>query len=275
MKRIDYAFYTLLALSFFAACQSSAEKKEGMAQFAEDSAFQAAHERPEALNFQGRGEMMEFPTPDGKTGKAYTLKSAADSKNYLFVIHEWWGLNDQIKREAERLYDSLGNVTVLALDMYDGKSTSDPEEAGKLMGEVNNDRALAIVDGALTLAGDDARIATVGWCFGGGWSLRTSIQAGDRGAGCVVYYGMPVEKANELAPLKADVLGLFAKQDGWINEPVVKKFEALAKATGKKLDVHWYDADHAFANPSNPNYNQEVAAEANAVALAFLKGHLQ
>lgn len=275
MKRTHSIFCTLLAVSLFAACQSSGGGKEGMAQFAEDTAFQAAHASPDSLAFQGRGEMIEFATPDGKTGSAYSLKSATDSKNFLFVIHEWWGLNDHIKKEAERLYDSLGNVNILALDMYDGKSTANPEEAGKLMGELNNDRALAIVDGALALAGDDARIATIGWCFGGGWSLRTSIQAGNRGVGCVMYYGMPVEKANELAPLKADVLGLFARKDEWINEKVVSNFQNLAKATGKKLEVHWYDADHAFANPSNPNYNQEVAAEANAVALGFLKEHLQ
>lgn len=267
-------FYTLIATATLWSCQSSGGK-QGMEQFAEDTSFQAAHESPEAIDFQGKGSVVEFPTPDGMTGKAYSLKSAADTKNYLIVIHEWWGLNDQIRREAERLADSLGNVNVLALDMYDGKSTTDTEEAGKLMGELDDKRAQAIVDGALQYAGAGARIATIGWCFGGGWSLRTSIKAGDRGAGCVIYYGMPVEKADELAPLKADVLGIFAKQDGWINEPVVKKFEALAKATKKNLSVKWYDAEHAFANPSSPRYNEQAAQEANAEALAFLREHLQ
>jgi carboxymethylenebutenolidase len=83
-----------------------------------------------------------------------------------------------------------------------------------------------------------------------------------------------VEKANELAPLQADVLGLFAKQDDWINEKVVGKFEALAKATGKNLEVHWYNAAHAFANPSGQRYNQEAAQQANKLALDFLRKHL-
>lgn len=266
--------YVLAATALLWSCQSSGEK-QGMEQFAEDTTFQAAHEKPDSIDFDGKGAMIEFAAADGKKGMAYSLKSAADTKNYLIVIHEWWGLNDQIKREAERLYDSLGNVNVLALDMYDGKSTTDADEAGKLMGELDEKRAQAIVDGALRYAGADARIATIGWCFGGGWSLRSSIMAGDRAAGCVMYYGMPVEKANEIAPLQADVLGIFAKQDNWINEPVVKKFEALAKATKKNLSVKWYDAEHAFANPSSPRYNEQAAQEANAEALSFLREHLQ
>lgn len=272
--KFTHLIYSLLAVAVLAACQSPSNKT-GMEKFAEDTAFQKAHSSPEAISFQGKGEMVQYPTPDGATGSAYSLKAAADSKNYLFVVHEWWGLNDHIKKEAERLFGELGNVHVLALDIYDGKSTSDPEEAGKIMGGVSEERAQAIIKGALQFAGKDAKIATIGWCFGGGWSLRSSILAGDQAAGCVMYYGMPVEKAEQLAPLKADVLGIFAKQDDWINEPVIKKFEALAKATGKNLQVQWYDAAHAFANPSNPKYNQKQAGEANALALAFLKKHLQ
>ena len=272
--KLTQIIFPLFALALLSACQSSGSK-EGMAQFADESAFQAAHETPTPISFQGQGEMIQFPTSDGKTGSAYFLKAATDTKNHLLVIHEWWGLNDHIKKEAERLFAELGNVNVLALDIYDGKTTSNPEEAGKLMGEVKEERALAIVNGALQYVGNEARIATVGWCFGGGWSLRSSILAGDRGAGCVMYYGMPVEKANDLAPLKADVLGIFAKKDNWINEPVVKKFESLAKATGKNLQVQWYDADHAFANPSGQRYNEKAATEANALALSFLKEHLK
>lgn len=272
--KLTHLVLSLLALSLLAACQSSGGK-EGMAKFAEDTAFRAAHESPEPISFQGKGEMIQFPTPDGKTGSAYSLKATTETSNYLLVIHEWWGLNDYIRREAERLYLELGNVNVLALDMYDGKSTADPEEAGKIMGGLKEERALSIINGALQFAGKDARIATIGWCFGGGWSLRSSILAGGQAAGCVMYYGMPVEKADQLAPLKADILGIFGKQDDWIDGPVVQKFEALAKATGKNLQVQWYNAPHAFANPSNPHYNEHAATEANAAALDFLKERLR
>jgi len=268
----------ILAVFALVRCtnQPSGEQSGGdsMAKFTKDSSFADAHEKPEDIDFQGKGTMVEFRTPDGGMAKAYTIKPASTTNKFLFVIHEWWGLNDQIKQEAERLADELGDVTVMALDLYDGQVTDNPEAAGKIMNAIKQERCEAIINGALAIAGKDGRVATIGWCFGGGWSLRSSILAGDRGAGCVLYYGMPVEKANELAPLQADVLGIFAEKDGWINEKVVGNFTALAKATGKNLDVRWYDAEHAFANPSSPRYNEAAAQEANKLALDFLRKKL-
>ena len=278
-NKLQLFIFSVLSFFLCAACTNNApsDKKEGdgMAQFTNDENFKEAHEKPVDIGFQGQGEMMEFPTPDGKTGKAYTLKSEMESSKYLFVVHEWWGLNDQVKQESEHLFGELENVNVMALDLYDGKVTDDPDEAGKYMRAVTQERCEAIINGALARVGDVAKVATIGWCFGGGWSLRSSILAGERGAGCVMYYGMPVEKADEIAPLEADVLGIFAKQDGWINEKVITPFEGLARATGKKLTVHWFDAEHAFANPSSPRYNETAAQEANGLALAFLKERLQ
>ncbi|MCB0519866.1 MAG: dienelactone hydrolase family protein [Lewinellaceae bacterium] len=273
---------TFLALLFLASCsnapagdKATEEASDAMAKFTSDSEFKDAHEKPAAINFQGKGEMMEFRTPDGGMAKAYAVKQNPRTTKYLFVIHEWWGLNDQIKQEADRLFDSLGNVTVMALDLYDGQVTDNPDEAGKIMNAVKPERCEAIIKGALAVAGKDGEVATIGWCFGGGWSLRSSILAEGRGAGCVMYYGMPVEKVEELAPLNAPILGLFAKKDGWINEPVINKFEQLCKATGEHLEVHWFDADHAFANPSSPRYNEAAAQEANKLALAFLREKLK
>ena len=274
VKKLFIPFAILAAFALIRCSNPPSGEQTGgdsMAQFAKDSSFKDAHEKPEAIDFQGKGKMMEFRTPDGGMSKAYVVKPAETSNKFLIVIHEWWGLNDQIKQESERLADSLGNVNVMALDLYDGQVTDNPDEAGKIMNAIKPERCEAIITGALAVAGKDGRVATIGWCFGGGWSLRSSILAADRGAGCVMYYGMPVEKANELAPMQADVLGIFAKKDGWINEKVVNNFTALAKATGKKLDVRWYDADHAFANPSSPRYNESAAQEANKVALDFLR----
>ncbi len=270
-----------LAIFSFTNCSNNSsndatsEESDSMAKFTKDEDFKDMHEKPADIGFEGKGEMKEFSTPDGKTGKAYTLVTEAPSDKYLIVIHEWWGLNDHIKQEAERLFGELADVNVMALDLYDGNVTDNPDEAGKFMQAVKPERCEAIINGALAIAGADAKVATVGWCFGGGWSLRSSILSTDRGAGCVMYYGMPVEKANELVPLKADVLGIFAKKDDWINESVIGKFEALSKATGKNLDVHWFEAAHAFANPSSPRYNETAAQEANALVLAFLKEKLQ
>jgi carboxymethylenebutenolidase len=231
------------------------------------------HETPEEIGYQGKGEMIEFPA-EGQAGLAYGIMTEEPSDKYLLVIHEWWGLNDHIKQEADRLFAELGDVNVLALDLYDGQATADRDEAGKIMNSREEDRLNAIIKGAIAFAGEEAEIGTIGWCFGGGWSLRASILAGEKSNACVMYYGMPVQDAKQLAPLEAPVLGIFAKKDGWINEEVIGNFENLAQATGKDLEVKWYDADHAFANPSSPRYNEAAAQEANQVALDYLREHL-
>jgi carboxymethylenebutenolidase len=278
MKNINILFSAIFLLSFFSACnnaqENSSDSSDNMAQFTEDEKFAAAHEIPDSLNLVGKGESITYNTPDGKTANAYFLKTAEPSDKFLFVIHEWWGLNDHIKQEADKLFEELGNVNVLALDLYDGKVATSPKDAGKFMNMVAEERANAIVNGALTYAGPKAKIATIGWCFGGGWSLKSSILAGDQGIGCVMYYGMPVQKAEQLVNLKADVLGLFAKKDEWITPEVVTNFEAIMKATGKSIKTKQFNADHAFANPSNPGYDEPAAQEANAMALKFLKEKL-
>ena len=246
-----------------------------MNEMSNDPAFVNAHPNPDSLSFQGRGQMVTFPTPDGGTGSAYVLQAAENPDNqYLVVIHEWWGLNDYIKREAERLYESLPNTTVMALDLYDGQVATNQQQAQQYMQSVSDARARAIINGALARAGDDADISTIGWCFGGGWSLRTAILAGDRAEAAVMYYGMPVEEASALAPLDAPVLFIAAAKDQWINEQVVQNFQNLARATGKELTVRSFNTDHAFANPSNPAYDAQATREANELALAFLREHM-
>lgn len=276
LKKLVFLSLSLFVLASCGNNKGSAEgDKEGMAQFAEDEKFKDAHDTPEENDHQAAGEMITFKTADGTDATAYALMATEPTDKYLLVIHEWWGLNDHIKEEADRLFGQLDDVNVMALDMYDGKVATNPDEAGQFMQAVKEERAEAIVKGAIAKAGANAKIGTIGWCFGGGWSLKSSIMAGEQGAGCVIYYGMPVQDATALAPLKADVLGIFAEQDGWITPEVVNKFSDLAKATGKKVETHQFDAAHAFANPSNPKYDEAAAKEANALALNFLKERLQ
>lgn len=268
----------LLLLCFavlsFTACNNSGGNSEGMEQFAQDAEFKDAHEQPEAIAYEGLGESVQFPTPDGRQAGAYRVAAANPSGKTLLLIHEWWGLNNQIRQEADRLATELGDVNVLALDMYDGQVTDNPDKAGELMQGIDEARAEAIVQGALSYIGETEKVATMGWCFGGGWSLRASILAGEQSKACVIYYGMPVKKAKELAPLKAEILGIFATKDKWINDEVVNDFAALTAATGKSLEVHWFNADHAFANPSSPRYQEAEAQKANEVALKFLRARL-
>ena len=272
----------LLGLVFFTACgdtssagNTDANQQEKMSDFADDQEFKDKHPAPNNEDFTPTGEMITYDTPDGKTASAYFLKAKNPSDKYLFVFQEWWGLNNNIKREADRYHAALSDVNVLAPDMYDGQVATDKDRAGELMQGADEKRLEAIVKGALNYAGEEPEVATVGWCFGGGWSLRASILAGESGKGCVMYYGMPVKSAAELAPLEVPVLGIFAEEDKWINRDVISEFEKLTAATDKDFEAHWFEADHAFANPSNPNYKQEAAQKANAMAMEFLQKHLQ
>ena len=247
---------------------------ESFAMLAANQDFSGGHEAPLPYRYEGAGQVIEFNTTDGKTGHAFEIKSAKPSNKYLFVMHEWWGLNDYIKKEAARYAEELPGVNVLALDLYDGQVATTPEEAGKLMQAVTTDRATAIIKGAELYAGPKAQFASIGWCFGGGWSLQSALLGGKQTVGCVMYYGMPEKDVTKLNTLNSDVLGLFAEQDKWINPEVVAQFEKNMAAAGKKVTVQEYPADHAFANPSNPKYNQALAAAAHQKARAYLTARL-
>ena len=278
MKTLSLLFISILIISSQSCGDSSpSEEKEATEAFAElgkDEDFREAHEEPEAISPTINGKTISYTTSDGKDASAIYWKAAKPSSDYLFVIHEWWGLNDHIKEEAERLYNELEDVHVLALDLYDGGVATTREKASELMQGAEEARIEAIINGAINFAGKDARVATIGWCFGGGWSLKSSILAGAQGAACVIYYGMPVDDAEKLQPLVAPVLGIFAEKDQWINPQVANDFKAMATKAGKEVGVHIFEADHAFANPSSPRYVEEAAQQANALSLAFLKKHL-
>ena len=118
----------------------------------------------------------------------------------------------------------------------------------------------------------DGKLATIGWCFGGGWSLNASLAA--PADATVVYYGSVAKTEDQLARLKGPVLGHFATKDQWINEDMVGGFEKAMAAAGKPFETHWYEAEHAFANPSGGRYDETDATLAWQRTLAFLKLHL-
>lgn len=244
---------------------------------ASNKAFQRSHKLPKPYHHvsQAGGEMITFSTPDGQQANAFFIKASKPTNYTLFVFQEWWGLNDHIKREAEHFYTTLGNVNVLAIDMYDGKVATTREDAGKYMGGANPLRLENIIKGAIAYAGPQAKIATVGWCFGGGLSLKASILAGPQAAACVMYYGMPVKDVDQLKTLNTDVLGLFAGKEQWISPKVVAEFEANMKLAGKGIQTKIFDAEHAFANPSNPAYDKAATEEAWNMAINYFKARLK
>jgi carboxymethylenebutenolidase len=280
MRKLLYPLTLILCfgLSFSAKAQTCCDMS-ATSQFAAlsgDDTFKSSHLEPEDFVLQNRmGEDITFECADGKPGMAYFIESEEPSDKYLFVFQEWWGLNDHIREKAEKYYRDLENVNVMCLDLYDGKNTTDREKAGQLMKNADEERIRTIISGAIDHVGSDAEIATLGWCFGGGWSLQATIMLEEQAAGCVMYYGMPEKEMSQIKKIETEVLGIFASQDDWINPEVVGNFEAKMEEAGKTLSVHSFDADHAFANPSNPVYDKQATAEAYDLSISFLQSQFE
>jgi carboxymethylenebutenolidase len=237
-------------------------------------AFAGMHPSPMVVNPENLlGKMMSFDAADGKQANAYFIAAKKKSNKYLIVIQEWWGLNENIKMEADKYYTDLGDVNVIAVDMYDGKVAATPDSAMKLMRGADMGRMTAIMQGAIKYAGSKASIYSVGWCFGGMWSLQTAILAGPQAKGSVMYYGRPESNMEKLKSIQCDIIGFFGNLDQSPSPTMVNDFEKNMKEAGKNLSVNRYQAGHGFANPSNPSYNAAAKEDAYAKAIAFLKAH--
>ena len=195
----------------------------------------------------------------------------------VVVIHEWWGLNDQVKGMAAKLAEN--GYVALAIDLYRGRVAAEREEAHELSRGLPEDRAIRDLKAAVAylrsrhdVRGD--RIGSIGWCMGGGYSLALALNQPDLAA-AVIYYGRLVTEAESLKPLQASVLGLFGEEDRGIPVSSVRAFEAQAQALGKSVAVHIYPgAGHAFANESRPSYRAEAARDAWEKTLKFFQEKL-
>ena len=253
----------------------SIEKEVSFTSFSEQKEFRDIHQVPAVFTLKdAKGSMITFKTKDGKTTNGYFVKSDKPSNKFIFVFHEWWGLNDYIKKESDELKQKLGDVNILAIDLYDGKVADNREDAAKYMQSVDQDRALNIVSGAIDFAGMEAKVGTIGWCFGGGWSLQASIMLGKQGNACVMYYGIIENSPETFKELNAPVLGIFAEKDGWVNPEVYGNLEKNLLTAGKKVTIKSFNADHAFANPSNAKFDENATKEAKGLTVKFFKDNL-
>ena len=274
-------FLMLLSISFNyiivaqdkSCCGSNVNSE--FAEFSKQHEFRDAHQIPKNFELDNPlGGMINFSTTDGKSANGYFIKSNTETNKFIFVFHEWWGLNDYIKKECDELKNQLGDVNILAIDLYDGKVAKNREDAAKYMQSVNNERALSIIKGAIEFAGSSAKIGTLGWCFGGGWSLQASIILEQQGKACVMYYGIIENSPETFKKLKAPVLGIFAEKDGWVTPDVYGNLEKNLLAAGKEITIKSFNADHAFANPSNTKFDEKATEEAKKLTLDFFKTHL-
>ena len=197
----------------------------------------------------------------------------------LLVIHEWWGLNDQIKAVTVDL--AKAGYAALAVDLYRGIVTSKFDEAQKAMMSLDGKRALAdLRDAYAFLSGrayvSKGNVASVGWCMGGGYSLQLACVEPGLSA-CVIYYGRLETDPAVLARIGGPVLGFFGQDDTSIPVDAVRSFESAMAHAGRSLNVHIYPgAGHAFANPTRTDaYRPEAAKDSWQRMMSFLGRELK
>jgi len=224
------------------------------------------------------GKMVEFAS-NGSTASGYLSKPASGKGPGVIVIQEWWGLVDHIKEVADRF--AREGFVAFAPDLYHGKTTKSPDEAGKLFMALNIDGAEKDLRGAIEFLlaqkeTEGEKVGTVGFCMGGQLSLYAACANPNVGA-CVNFYGIHPNVRPDVARLQGPVLGFFAEKDGSVPPETVRKLEAQLKSAGKQVELHVYPGvSHAFFNDTRPEvYNEGYAKESWAQMLTFFRSHLR
>lgn len=226
------------------------------------------------------GESVEYAIGNGLTATGYLSvpETGADGLPGVIVIHEWWGLNDNVRAMADKLAEE--GYAALAVDLYGGAVAEDAGRARELMQQAGSDTdaARGNLVGAyhyLTDSLDAPSVGSVGWCFGGGMSLEAALALPDDLDATVIYYGRTTDDRDALAALQMPILGLFGAEDQGIPVDGVRAFEAALNELGKSVEIHVYDgAGHAFANPSGQSYRADAAEDAWQRTTAFFAEHL-
>jgi carboxymethylenebutenolidase len=227
------------------------------------------------------GEAVVYTNAAGQSVEGWLARpvDAADDLPALIVIHEWWGLNDNVRRAAERLAGE-GYVT-LAVDLHQGNTADTPKAAMQMARTLSAAEApaLANLQDAITYlksAVGATKIGVMGWCQGGNWSLRTALNYPSDIDATVIYYGRVTADPEELKVLDMPVLGIFANDDFIVPPQTAYLFAAGMAKAKKDLEFYMYrDAAHAFSNPSGTDYNAVAATDAWQHTTAFLARNLQ
>jgi carboxymethylenebutenolidase len=225
------------------------------------------------------GEIIEFAS-NGGTDQGY-LATPADGGTGpgVIVVQEWWGLVPHIERVADRFAHE--GFVALAPDLYHGKKTTEPDEAGKLMMTLNMEQAAKDLSGSvdeLLKHSSTDTVGVVGFCMGGGLALLLACQRPDKVAAVVPFYGVipPGGPSPDWSGMTAAVQGHYAENDDFAGPKAVAELESTLRSLGKSYDFHLYPGtEHAFFNDDRPEvYNAEAAAAAWARTLTFLNTKL-
>ena len=226
------------------------------------------------------GERIEFAS-NGGTATGYLATPPSGNGIPLVVIQEWWGLVPHIEDVCERF--AAEGFTALAPDLYHGTSTTEPDEAGKLLMTLNLDQAAKDMGGAIDfLKGSDRvrgeGVGVTGFCMGGGLTLMLAAQRPDDVKVAVPFYGfVPWEHAQpDWSKLEASVVGHYGTEDEFFSPEKAKALEAELKGLGKDVEFHIYEgAHHAFFNDTRPEvYDAQASDTAWVRTLEILRAKL-
>jgi len=218
------------------------------------------------------GEMVQFKRPDGKTCPGYlaTPKAGAAAPGFV-VIQEWWGLNDQIKKTADRLAEA--GYRALVPDLFRGKITTSSSEASHMMSNLNfPDAANQDIRGAAHhLKQSSKKVAVGGFCMGGALTLLAALHVPEMDAGAC-FYGIPPLDAATFKTIQIPLICHFANRDDWCTPAKVNELEAaLKESKSPQFELYRYEAQHAFVNEARPEvYDAASAKSAWERTLKFL-----
>jgi len=229
--------------------------------------------------FDGASGYLVYPSTANNTA----VMTGSKKLPAVIMVHEFWGLNDNIRSMANTLAKQAGYV-VLAADLFKGQSTKDPNQATQLvqLARANQQEAIANLQSAEKYVSslpfvDSSKIASIGWCFGGGQSLQLALHSEQHPlAATILYYGTPlVTDKQELSKINWPVLGFFGDHDQAIPLSTIQQFKAALDADGITNEIHIYKGlGHAFANPSGTSYAPKETADAWQKTLEFLKKYV-
>lgn len=200
----------------------------------------------------------------------------------IIMIHENRGLNAYIKDMANTL--ARQGYVVLAVDLFKGQMATNNDQARLLSTSVRNNpgESIANLQSAVRYVSslpfvDSSKIASIGWCFGGGQSLQLALNSQNHPlVATILYYGTPlITDAQQLSKIKWPILGIFGDKDQANPLPLINKFKVALDANKINNDILIYRGlGHAFANPSNQNYAPKETADAWQKTLSFLKKYV-
>lgn len=221
------------------------------------------------------GQLIEIRRPDGKTCPAYFSGSDAPNAPAVVVIQEWWGLNAQIKKTADRL--AAAGYRALVPDLFRGKIAKDSDEASHLMNHLNFlDAADQDIQGCVSyLRERSPRCGVVGFCMGGALTLLSSVRVKGVDAGAC-FYGIPPKQVFDASQVAIPLTLHFANTDDWCTPALVDSLEADLKRSKARFELYRYDAEHAFMNEARPEvYEAESARLAWERTEAFFQRTLK